>query len=553
MKNWSLYWTFWTILGLSQSVEISENEVSDIELKENAENVCIDQEVQNKILNITYIQSIDVKEYTWCLKIPPKCVTYRTKLVTRWKEENTTRVVNVRSCCPGYQNNGKGYCKPICEQSCGTHGHCAQPNICSCEPGFSGEQCQDVGCPGGKWGPDCSKDCPCKNGGRCEPHTGKCLCPPGWKGVHCQNQCGADSYGLECTQKCQCAVGQRCHHVSGECLPCSPGTFGPKCAKKCECSKNGTALCLHTTGQCFCHPNWYGNTCELHCPFGYVDDICHIIPINGPSPCICTNDQMICDHIKGCICKENGDCGGGQRLLDLTRASPLDQDSGERMSHSSTVAIVLSVLFLTLVTVILIVIYYKCRMNRMKKDLANRSVYYVENSILDQSRHQNHDLVITDQDPIENTLENNGLTDPTIRIFQNNVPNNVASASTSKAEKNINIDRFKLGMDESSTPAGEGAGACAGACAAPSSDEELEPIEIPEKKNQDINVFEDDSPSKEKNNFLLDNSRKINKPTVDLVFHRNNLTENLTENEETDADDEVTIAKMTAFVNQKSS
>ena len=58
MKNWSLYWTFWTILGLSQSVEISENEVSDIELKENAENVCIDQEVQNKILNITYIQSI---------------------------------------------------------------------------------------------------------------------------------------------------------------------------------------------------------------------------------------------------------------------------------------------------------------------------------------------------------------------------------------------------------------------------------------------------------------------------------------------------------------
>merc|ERR1711879_601368 len=112
-----------------------------------------------------------------------------------------------------------------------------------------------------------------------------------------------------------------------------------------------------------------------------------------------------------------------------------------------------------------------------------------------------------------------------------------------------NIDRFKLGMDESSTPAGEGAGACA----APSSDEELEPIEIPEKKNQDINVFEEDSPSKEKNNFLLDNSRKINKPTVDLVFHRNNLTENLTENEETDADDEVTIAKMTAFVNQKSS
>ena len=110
--------------------------------------------------------------------------------------------------------------------------------------------------PGGKWGPDCSKDCPCQNGGRCEPHTGKCLCPPGWKGLHCSHKCGDQFFGLECTQKCQCAVGQRCHHVSGECLPCTPGSYGPNCAKKCQCSSNGTALCLHTTGQCFCHPNW---------------------------------------------------------------------------------------------------------------------------------------------------------------------------------------------------------------------------------------------------------------------------------------------------------
>ena len=43
----------------------------------------------------------DVIDYTWCLKVPPRCRTYRTKLVTRWREENVTRVVNVRSCCPG--------------------------------------------------------------------------------------------------------------------------------------------------------------------------------------------------------------------------------------------------------------------------------------------------------------------------------------------------------------------------------------------------------------------------------------------------------------------
>ena len=48
------------ILLTIKAVEISENETEsdEIELKENAENVCIDQEVQNKILNITYIQSI---------------------------------------------------------------------------------------------------------------------------------------------------------------------------------------------------------------------------------------------------------------------------------------------------------------------------------------------------------------------------------------------------------------------------------------------------------------------------------------------------------------
>jgi len=284
-----------------------------------------------------------------------------------------------------------------------------------------------------------------------------------------------------------------------------------------------------------------------------VDGTCHTEPIEGPDPCICANDQMICDHIKGCICKENGDCGGGQRLLDLTRAAPLDQDT-VGMSHSSTVAIVLSVLFLTLLTVILIVVYYRRRMNRMKQDLANRSVYYVENSILDQSRHHNHDLVITDTDPIQDA---NAYTDPTITVFQqkNNIPNN-ASAST-KMEKNVNIDRFKLGQSDPDPESGT----CStqGACALESSEdeEEIPEPEIP-RKNMDINVFEEESPSKEKNNFLLDNSRKINKPTVDLVFHRNNLDLNQKDDLEEDVEgqnddeeeDDITIAKMTAFVNQ---
>ena len=66
-----------------------------------------------------------------------------------------------------------------------------------------------------------------------------------------------------------------------------------------------------------------------------------------------------------------------------------------------------------------------------------------------------------------------------------------------------------------------------GACAVQDSseDEDVPEPDLPAiKKVVDVNVFEDElSPSKEKNNCLLDNSRKINKANVDLVFHRNNL------------------------------
>ena len=62
--------------------------------------------------------------------------------------------------------------------------------------------------PDGNWGTDCSRPCPCRNGGRCEPHTGQCLCPPGWKGIHCQNSCDQDKFGLDCIQQCNCSLGK---------------------------------------------------------------------------------------------------------------------------------------------------------------------------------------------------------------------------------------------------------------------------------------------------------------------------------------------------------
>lgn len=247
-------------------------------------------------------------------------------------------------------------------------------------------------------------------------------------------------------------------------------------------------------------------------------------------------------------------------MLDLTNAAPLEDEINT--SHSSTVAIILSVLFLALVTAILIVVYYRRRMKRLEMDLNNRSVLYVENSILDHGRHHNHALVISDKDPIE---VSDYPTDPTMTVMPNNAPNNAAALTSSMAavrqEKNVNIDRYKLGLEDSQNQESacsdmSGGGACAipdeeegGACGG--AEELPEPIfNAPNKKNLDINVFEDESPSKERNNFLLDNSRKINKTNVDLVFHRNDLSLPKEEDDNEDEDDEVSIAKMTSYLNE---
>lgn len=45
-------------------------EAEDFKLK--GPNVCVDQREERKTVNITYLQSQDVKEYTWCLKVPPR-------------------------------------------------------------------------------------------------------------------------------------------------------------------------------------------------------------------------------------------------------------------------------------------------------------------------------------------------------------------------------------------------------------------------------------------------------------------------------------------------
>lgn len=50
---------------------------------------------------------------------------------------------------------------------------------------FPGIHCDSV-CTEGRWGPNCTLPCNCKNGASCSPDEGTCECAPGYRGAICQ-------------------------------------------------------------------------------------------------------------------------------------------------------------------------------------------------------------------------------------------------------------------------------------------------------------------------------------------------------------------------------
>lgn len=83
-------------------------------------------------------------------------------------------------------------------------------------------------CPSHKWGPHCRHKCKCRNGAKCDSHTGQCACTPGWKGQQCEQSCDQGFYGDECQQKCDCLNGGTCEPVTGDCT-CAAGFQGTRC------------------------------------------------------------------------------------------------------------------------------------------------------------------------------------------------------------------------------------------------------------------------------------------------------------------------------------
>ena len=48
-------------------------------------------------------------------------------------------------------------------------------------------------CSTGKYGPGCTLECKCDNGGSCDPVSGACICSDGWLGATCDH---GKSYGF---------------------------------------------------------------------------------------------------------------------------------------------------------------------------------------------------------------------------------------------------------------------------------------------------------------------------------------------------------------------
>ncbi|XP_070533225.1 uncharacterized protein [Ptychodera flava] len=61
-----------------------------------------------------------------------------------------------------------------------------------------------LGCPSGKYGFKCEKECICQNGASCHVFNGACKCTTGWYGSACDIQCFYNTFGSACQSPCNC-------------------------------------------------------------------------------------------------------------------------------------------------------------------------------------------------------------------------------------------------------------------------------------------------------------------------------------------------------------
>lgn len=164
-----------------------------------------------------------------------------------------------------------------CDQynSCNGHGRCEGYDICTCDEGYTG--------------PNCDNTCPntnCNNGIAVPPDC-NCSCNPGYSGINCEVCDPIECYNDGTFDNCKCN--------------CINGYTGPKCnisPDKCEhpvkidCH-NGTCK----EGTCYCDIGYTGDRCQTSksCPDNYCGKNGTVIG-NIPDGCSCICDDGYSDN-----------------------------------------------------------------------------------------------------------------------------------------------------------------------------------------------------------------------------------------------------------------
>ncbi|XP_076046526.1 sushi, von Willebrand factor type A, EGF and pentraxin domain-containing protein 1-like [Oratosquilla oratoria] len=191
--------------------------------------------------------------------------------------------------------------------------------ICSCMPGYTGQQCEtEIN--------ECETE-PCQHNGTCHDLLNEyhCDCPSGFSGISCEeniNECSPDP----------CQNGGTCVDlVDGFKCVCIFGYTGEVCdmqVDECEpnpCLNGATCLDALNDYTCVCAPGYTGRQCETQinecdsspcvkgvcvdqidafrcvCPEGYTGDICDV-NINECEPDPCSNGGTCQDWINGFSC-----------------------------------------------------------------------------------------------------------------------------------------------------------------------------------------------------------------------------------------------------------
>lgn len=235
--------------------------------------------------------------------------------------------------------------------NCSGNGQCTPQGRCKCQPGFTGDSCQQ---------PALCYEKNCSNQGSCQPETGLCHCKFGFKGNDCEQRddenwqkllncsnhgkydyvlkkCNCDQgySGIDCSEeKCEpMFFNNNSEQASMDCgqnglydcqakrCVCRDGYSGHRCqVQQCsaQCLRNGQCL----NGTCVCQVGFYGK----HCTFNGCPNKC-----SGRGQCVRSSQQTVDSNHQEwrCLCPQGStgdDCG---TLMERQCDDGIDNDRGK--------------------------------------------------------------------------------------------------------------------------------------------------------------------------------------------------------------------------------